>query len=135
MKITIQNTIAADKDTVWEHYTNPAHIVHWNAASDDWCCPSAENDLRVGGTYRARMEAKDASAGFDFEATYDAINKGESFTYTMSDGRKVDVLLEGLGDQTRITVTFDAEDENPAELQRAGWQSILDNFKQYVERA
>lgn len=134
MKITIQTTISADNKKVWDCYTDPKHIVNWNFASDDWCCPGAENDLRVGGKYKARMEARDKSSGFDFEATYDEIVIGEKLTYTMDDGRKVHAALENLADKTRVTVIFDAEKENSAEMQKNGWQSILDNFKTYVEK-
>ena len=133
MKITIQATISADKKKVWEYYTNPVHIVHWNFASDDWCCPHAENDMRIGGTYTARMEARDQSFGFDFEATYNEIVVGEKFTYTMDDGRVVDVSFEDVDDKTRVTIIFDAETENSEEMQRNGWQSILNTFTSYVE--
>lgn len=134
MKITIQATIAADKKKVWDYYVNPTHIVNWNFASEDWCCPSAENDLKVGGKYKARMEAKDKSFGFDFEATYDEIVEGEKFTYTMPDNREVNVTFADVDGKTQLTIIFDAEKENSAEIQRAGWQSILNNFKSYVEK-
>ncbi len=134
MKITIQTTISADKQKVWDYYTNPKHIVNWNFASDDWCCPSAENDLKIGGKYKARMEAKDKSFGFDFEAIYDEIVIGERFAYTMSDERKVDVSFESLEGKTKVTIIFDAEKENSEEMQKNGWQSILNNFKTYVEK-
>ena len=133
MKITVQTTISADRKKVWDYYTDPKHIVNWNFASDDWCCPNAENDLQVGGKYKARMEAKNKSFGFDFEATYNEIVGGEKFTYTMEDGREVNVSFEDLGDRTNVIITFDAEKENPEEMQRDGWQSILNNFKSYVE--
>lgn len=133
MKITIKNTIKAEKSKVWDYYTLPEHITQWNFASDDWQCPSAENDMRIGGNYKARMEAKDGSFGFDFEAIYHAIDSGNSFSYTMPDGRKVSVELSGNGNPTEISVSFDAETENEPEMQRAGWQAILDNFKKYVE--
>lgn len=132
-KITVQTTVSAKKEKVWDYYTNPAHITKWNFASDDWQCPSAENDMRVGGLYKARMEAKDGSFGFDFEAVYDEINTGNSFTYTMMDGRKASVRFEDLGDETGITVVFDAEGQNSEEMQRGGWQAILNNFKKYAE--
>lgn len=134
MKITIQTTVSADKKKVWDCYTNPKHIVNWNFASDDWYCPSAENDLRVGGKYKARMEAKDKSFGFDFEAIYNEIVEGEKFTYTMEDGREVNASFEDLDGKIRVTINFDAEKENSEEMQRNGWQSILNNFKSYVER-
>ncbi|MBM9591225.1 SRPBCC family protein [Leptospira sp. 201903075] len=132
-QITVQSTISADQKKVWDYYTKPEHIIHWNFASDDWQCPWAKNDLRVGGKYSARMEAKDGSFGFEFEATYDNITDQKSFTYTMEDGRKASVLLEPIGNKTQVTVKFDAEDQNPVEMQQGGWQAILDNFKKYTE--
>ncbi len=132
-KITIKATIAADKQKVWDYYTKPEHITQWNFAADTWHCPSASNDMQVGGKYIARMEAKDGSFGFDFEATYNEIIVGESYTYTMPDNRVVNVLFNENGNQTEVTIIFDPENENPAELQQQGWQMILDNFKGYVE--
>ena len=132
-RIQIQANIAADRDTVWDYYTNPKHIVHWNFASDDWCCPSAENDMRIGGRYKARMEAKDGSFGFDLEAIYSQIEPLESYSYAMAD-RKVDALFISNGSTTDVIVTFDPETENPIEMQRDGWQAILNNFKKYVEK-
>ncbi|MCB1191331.1 MAG: SRPBCC domain-containing protein [Leptospiraceae bacterium] len=134
MKITIQSIIKADIKKVWDYYTVPEHITKWNFASEDWCCPAAENDLRIGGKYKARMEAKDKSFGFDFEATYNEISIGEKFKYTLEDQREVSVSFENLGEQSKIVVTFDAETENSEEMQKNGWQSILDNFKKYVEK-
>ena len=132
-KITIQVTINTDQKKAWEYYTNPQHITHWNFASDDWQCPHASNDLKVGGKYIARMEAKDGSFGFDFEATYDEIVMGEKIKYTMSDGRQAIVNFKGDGTHSDVTVTFDAESENSIDLQRSGWQAILNNFKKYCE--
>jgi uncharacterized protein YndB with AHSA1/START domain len=132
-KITVSATINADKTKTWDCYTQPGHITNWNFAIDTWQCPSAENDLRVGGLYKARMEAKDGSFGFDFEAVYDEISPGNNFTYTMTDGRQVTTRFETAGSLTTVTTTFDTESENPAEMQRQGWQEILDNFKKYVE--
>ncbi|WP_343744127.1 SRPBCC family protein [Chitinophaga sp.] len=132
-KISVQTIVASDARKAWQYYTQPEHITKWNFASDDWHCPSASNDLRVGGKYNARMEAKDGSWGFDFEAIYSNIDNGKSFTYVMGDGRAADVVFEGQGNNTAVTVTFDAEDENPAEMQQAGWQAILDNYKKYTE--
>ncbi len=131
-KITVQADVAAKKDKVWEYYTQPEHIVNWNFASPDWHCPRAVNDMRVGGTYNARMEAKDGSSGFDFEAIYDEVVDKEKFTYSFWE-RSATVTFEALGEETRVTVTFDPESENPEELQKQGWQAILDNFKQYAE--
>ncbi len=132
-KITIQADISADTKKVWDYYMQPEHITKWNFASSDWHCPKAENDIRVGGKYSARMEAKDGSWGFDFEAIYDAVVEYQNFIYTMADGRKVTVDFENNGDKTRVIVTFDAETENSEELQRNGWQAILNNFKRYTE--
>jgi uncharacterized protein YndB with AHSA1/START domain len=132
-KITIHATIAANHNKVWECYTNPRHITKWNFASDDWHCPTAENDMQVGGKYRSRMEAKDGSWGFDFEATYDEVVDQEKFSYTMADGRQAITRFESHGDQTKVTITFDAESENSEDMQRDGWQAILNNFKKYVE--
>ncbi len=132
--ITIQATVKAEIAKVWKYYTNPEHIIHWNFASDDWCCPSASNDLKVGGKYIARMEAKDGSFGFDFEAIYDEIVAPQTLTYTMTDGRKVNVSLHEANGATEVTVIFEAENENPIDLQQQGWQMILNNFKAYVEK-
>lgn len=132
-QITIQSTIQANSKKVWEDYTKPEHIIHWNFASDDWQCPWAKNDLRVGGKYSARMEAKDGSFGFEFEATYDKVIDQKLISYTMEDGRKASVTFESLENKTQVTIIFDAEDQNPIEMQRGGWQAILDNFKKYVE--
>lgn len=132
-KITISATIAANTQKVWDYWTDPEHITNWNFASDDWHCPSAENELRVGGKYRARMEAKDGSFGFDFEAVYDEVIDKKKITYTMTDGRAATTWFETAGDKTKVTTTFDPENENPMDMQRDGWQAILNNFKKYVE--
>lgn len=132
--ITISAIINAEKQKVWNYYTMPQHITQWNFAIDTWHCPSASNDFRVGGIYKARMEAKDASFGFDFEAVYTDIILGEQFTYKMPDNRVVHVSFASTeNSQTKVTVTFDAENENPIELQQQGWQAILNNFKNYTE--
>ncbi|MCZ7555464.1 MAG: SRPBCC family protein [Bacteroidia bacterium] len=131
--ITIEASIAADTAVVWEYYTKPEHIIGWNFATPEWQCPAAENDLRAGGRYFARMEAKDGSYGFDFEAVYDEVIPQEKIAYTMGDGRRATTTFEGLGATTKVTTIFDAEASNPLEMQRAGWQAILDNFKSYCE--
>ncbi len=133
-KIQVQANVAADKQKAWDFYTKPEHIVKWNFASDDWQCPRATNDMRVGGKYSARMEAKDGSFGFDFEAVYDQIVPGEKFQYTMPDGRMVNVEFEKNGNSTNVKVLFDAESVNSLELQKGGWQTILDNYKKYAEK-
>lgn len=133
VKITIDATINAPVAKVWEHWTKPEHIVNWNFASDDWCCPWAKNDLRVGGKYAARMEAKDGSFGFDFNTVYDEVIENEKIAYTMEDGRVAITDFTENGDSTRVTTIFDAENQNPEDMQRQGWQAILNNFKKYVE--
>ena len=131
--INIDTTIAAPASLVWQYFTAPQHITQWNFATPDWQCPSAENDLKPGGKYKARMEAKDGSFGFDFEAVYDEVVTHKKLAYTITDGRKVVTQLEPVADSTRISTTFEAEDQHSPELQRAGWQAILDNFKNYAE--
>ena len=131
-KITVQSTIHADKEKVWDCYTNPKHIVGWNFADPSWHCPSASNDMHIGGVYNARMEAKDGSFGFDFKAIYSEINHGQNFTYGFED-RTVFVEFTAIGDHTEVSIVFDPEDQNPLELQQQGWQPILNNFKAYTE--
>jgi len=132
LKITVQATIGADAQKVWDYYNNPKHIIQWNFADPSWHCPSAVNEMRIGGTYIARMEAKDGSFGFDFEAVYSHIEEGKNFTYSFG-GRTASVQFNDLGKQTEVLVTFDPESENPIELQKSGWQAILNNFKNYTE--
>lgn len=132
-KITVTAKVNADIKKVWDRYTNPEHITKWNFADPSWQCPSATNDMRVGGKYSARMEAKDGSFGFDFEAVYNEVIEGEKFTYAMPDGRQVTVVFNENGTQTDVIVTFDAEEQNSLEMQKNGWQAILDNFKKYTE--
>ena len=132
-KITIHATISAGIQKVWNYYTQPEHITKWNFASPDWHCPSASNDMRIGGKYTARMEAKDGSFGFEFEATYSEITENQKFVYVMPDGREVSVSINEDNHLTNITVSFDTETENPVDLQREGWQAILNNFKNYAE--
>lgn len=131
--ITIEATINAPAEKVWNYWTLPEHITQWNAASDDWHTPHATNDLKNGGRFTARMEAKDGSAGFDFGGTYTNVVPYEVIEYAMDDGRTVSVSFRNEGEKTHVTETFEAETENPIEMQRDGWQSILNNFKKYVE--
>lgn len=131
--ITINSTVNAPVEKTWESWTNPAHVTKWNSASDDWYCPRAQNDLRKGGHFSARMEAKDGSMGFDFNGTYDEVRTREYIEYTMEDGRKVTVSFTPDGQGTRIVETFEAEEVNPPEMQQAGWQAILENFSKYTE--
>jgi uncharacterized protein YndB with AHSA1/START domain len=130
--IAVAAIINADSKKVWDYYTNPNHIVNWNFADASWHCPSAENEMRLGGRYFARMEAKDGSFGFDFIATYTSIIEGEAFTYEFG-GRTASVTLNSKNTQTEISVLFEPETENPIDMQKAGWQAILDNFKTYTE--
>lgn len=132
-KITVQTHANASTEKVWKFYSTPEHVVKWNNASPDWHTPKAENDLKVGGKFLYRMEAKDGSFGFDFGGTYDQVKENEMFAYTMGDGRQVEVIFEPEGEKTKVTVIFDAETENSEDMQQQGWQAILDNFKKYVE--
>lgn len=132
-KITVKTTVKAPVEKVWDRYTSPAHILKWNNASDDWHTTKAENDVQAGGKFLSRMEAKDGSAGFDFEGVYDDVKINERIAYTMADGRKAEIIFTGENSETKMTVAFDAENENPIEMQREGWQSILDSFKNYTE--
>lgn len=132
-KIKIEATVGAAPNKVWSMWTKPEHITKWNFASPDWQCPTATNDLKVGGKYSARMEAKDGSFGFDFTAIYDEVVDQKKLTYTMEDGRKVTTTFEPVGDKTKVTTVFDAEKSNPEDFQKAGWQAILNNFKSYAE--
>jgi uncharacterized protein YndB with AHSA1/START domain len=131
--ITVTALISANNQKVWDYYTQPDHITKWNFASDDWHCPTAENDLKVGGKYIARMEAKDGSFGFDFETVYTELTEGKHLTYVMGDGRQATVNFEEKDNATLVTIIFDAEKQNSEELQKGGWQAILNNFKKYVE--
>jgi uncharacterized protein YndB with AHSA1/START domain len=132
--VTISSTISAPVEKVWKYWTIPEHITRWCNASEDWHAPRAENDLRPGGKFTTRMEAKDGSFGFDFGGVYDMVKPNELIEYTLGDGRIVTIHFSGLGDETRVVEMFDAENENPVEMQKGGWQSILDNFKKYAEQ-
>ncbi len=131
--ITVETTVNAPVNTVWDFWNTPEHIMKWNSASDDWHTPRAESDLREGGTFSSRMEAKDGSMGFDFGGTYTKVLPNKQLAYVMGDGRKVSVDFQEQDGKTHITETFDAETENPIDMQRDGWQSILNNFKKYTE--
>ncbi len=133
--ITITTTINAPVQKVWDMWTLPEHITKWAFASDTWEAPFAENDVTVGGRFITTMSAKDGSASFDFTGTYTQIDPHKVIAYTMDgdDARNVHITFESHGEATHITETFDPENENPEEMQRSGWQSILDNFKKYVE--
>jgi uncharacterized protein YndB with AHSA1/START domain len=131
--ITVKTSVKADINKVWDYWTKPEHIKNWNFATDEWCCPSAENDLKPNGKFSWRMEAKDGSMGFDFDGTYNKVVDLELISYRMSDGRKVDIEFVQNGNEVTVSETFDAEGTNSDEKQRAGWQAILGNFKKYVE--
>jgi uncharacterized protein YndB with AHSA1/START domain len=131
--ITVQTTVNLPVEKVWESWTKPEHIIKWNSASEDWHTPKAENDLRVGGSFSSRMEARDGSFGFDFGGVYDDVKTHEIIAYTLGDGRKVKITFESNDQGTTVTESFDAENENPEEMQKKGWQSIMDNFKKYTE--
>jgi len=131
--ITIENTINAPVEKVWELWSKPEHITKWCAASDDWHTPRAENDLRKGGSFSSRMEAKDGSMGFDFGGIYDEVRNNEYIEYTIGDGRKVKITFSPGENGTKVVESFEAEETNPVEMQRGGWQAILDNFKKYAE--
>lgn len=134
IKITVSATIKAPVSLVWKRWTSPEDIVIWNSASEDWHTPMAENDLRVGGEFRSRMEARDGSMGFDFEGIYEKVQFQELIEYEIADGRKVSVVFKNHGSETEIVETFEAEGVNSVELQQAGWQSIMDTFKKYAEQ-
>jgi len=133
--LTVQSTINAPVEKVWEYWNKPEHIVKWAAASDDWHTTKAENDLRVGGSFVSRMEAKDGSFGFDFGGIYDEVRNNEYIAYTLGDGRKVNIAFSQDGDNTTVVENFEAEQTHPIEMQQAGWQAIMDNFKKYTEAA
>jgi uncharacterized protein YndB with AHSA1/START domain len=131
--ITVETTIKAPVAKVWKYWSTPAHITKWCSASDDWHAPFAENDSQTGGKFLTRMEAKDGSFGFDFGGVYDEVRENEYIQYTLGDGRKVVIEFTPIGKHTRIAETFDMENTHSEEMQRGGWQSILDNFKKYME--
>jgi uncharacterized protein YndB with AHSA1/START domain len=133
MKITVTTLAKCNLDTAWTCWSNPDDIVQWNAASADWHTTGSSVDLRVGGKFSARMEAKDGSAGFDFAGTYTRVVDRQLIEYVMDDARAVTIEFAQVEDHVRITETFDAETLHDAELQRQGWQSILDSFARYVE--
>lgn len=133
VNITVETIVNAAVDTVWNAWTSPEHIIKWNNASEDWHTLRVENDLRTGGKFLSRMEAKDGSFGFDFSGVYDEVKTNELIAYTLGDDRKVSISFVRDGNTTKITETFEAESTNPIEMQKGGWQAILDNFKKYAE--
>jgi uncharacterized protein YndB with AHSA1/START domain len=131
--IVVEAIVDAPVGKVWKVWTTPEDIMQWNNASPDWHTPRAENDLRMGGSFSSRMEAKDGSFGFDFGGIYDEVVENQLIAYTLEDDRKVQVHFTEVDGKTHVLESFEAESENPAELQKQGWQAILDNFKRYTE--
>ena len=131
--ITIKATINAPIEKVWKFWSSPEHITQWYFASEDWHAPKAENDFRTGGKFLTRMEAKDGSFGFDFEGRYELVKTNELISYTLIDERRVTITFTEVGKSTQVIETFDAENENHIDMQSAGWQNILNNFKHYTE--
>jgi uncharacterized protein YndB with AHSA1/START domain len=134
VKVTVKTTVNVPVEKAWEFWTEPNHITKWNNASEDWHTPVAENDLRPGGSFLSRMEAKDGSFGFDFKGIYDEVKLLEFISYSLEDGRKVEISFEGKENETEIIETFDPDTSNSIELQQTGWQAIIDNFKKYAEQ-
>lgn len=132
-KIQVSALVNATMEKVWKCWTEPNHIMQWNNATADWCTPKAENDLRAGGKFVYRMEAVDKSVGFDFGGVYSKVEEHRAIEYHIGDGRFVQVLFDKEGNGVRVTENFEAESSNPVEMQQAGWQMILNNFKKYVE--
>jgi uncharacterized protein YndB with AHSA1/START domain len=132
-RVTVQAVIQAPVEKVWRYWSEPEHITKWNQATDTWHSPRSENDLRVGGKFLTRMEAKDGSMGFDFGGVYDVVKQHEQISYTLGDGRKVDITFVNQGNETKVVEIFDAESTHSIEMQQAGWQAIMDNFKRYTE--
>jgi uncharacterized protein YndB with AHSA1/START domain len=131
--ITVATNVKAPVEKVWKHWTAPESITKWCQASDDWHAPYAENDVRVGGKFKTTMAAKDESFKFDFGGVYTEVKQFKTIDYAMEDGRKVHITFTSEGDQTKVEETFDPESQNSLEMQRGGWQAILDNFKKFVE--
>lgn len=132
-RITVETIVKSPVEKVWKSWNEPEHIMNWCHASDDWHAPVSTNDIRTGGTFSTTMAAKDGSYSFDFGGVYDNVKEHELIQYTMGDGRKVEVIFTREGNDTKVVETFEAESTNPLEMQRSGWQAILDNFKKYTE--
>jgi uncharacterized protein YndB with AHSA1/START domain len=131
--ITVETTVNAPVQNVWASWSEPKHITKWCQASDDWHAPYAENDLKTNGKFKTTMAAKDGSMSFDFDGVYSNVQPYKLIEYAVADGRKVSISFDGDDKKTKITETFEAETTNPIEMQRGGWQAILDNFKSYTE--
>lgn len=133
-KVKIDITILASVEKVWDYFNTPKYITKWNFAHESWHCPKSENDLKVGGKFNNRMEAKDGSFGFDFIGIYDEVIPNERIKYHIEDGREVEVIFEKIDENTtKVTEIFDPEKQNSVEMQREGWYAILNNFHKYVE--
>lgn len=133
IRVTVETSVKASIEKAWKYWSEPEHIMNWNNASDDWHTPKAENDLRTGGKFSSRMEARDGSQGFDFEGVYDNVETNKLIEYSLGDGRKVKIIFSADGDHTRIIETFEVENTHSIQMQKTGWQAILDNFKKYIE--
>ncbi len=132
-KITLEATINAPVEKVWQYWTEPQHITQWNQADPSWHCPKAENDVRPGGTFSSTMAAKDGSFSFDFGGTHNLVEEHKLIASTLGDGRTMEVRFTPEGNTTKVIETFEMEDQNPEEMQRGGWQAILDSFKNHTE--
>lgn len=132
-KIEVKETIDKNLDQVWEYWTKPEHITKWNRATEDWLCPTAENDLKEGGKFIYRMETQDEKVGFDFAGEYKEVKEKEKLVYQLEDGRNATVIFTEEDGKTTISETLDTEDENPVDQQKEGWQAILGSFKKYAE--
>ncbi len=133
MKIEIEALVNGSREQIWDAWVNPNKITKWNFASEDWCCPKAQVDLRGGGQFSHRMEAKDGSMGFDLNGIYTKVDEHKALSMELKDGRIVDITLELTDDGILVREVFEAENQNPPEMQKAGWQAILNNFKAFVE--
>ena len=131
--ITVQTTVQAPVSKVWEIWNSPEHITQWCQASDEWHAPYADNDLKVNGKFKTTMAAKDGSMSFDLEGIYTRVEELRLIEYALMDDRKVEIVFEDLGGQTKITETFEMENTHPEELQRGGWQAILESFRNHTE--
>ena len=131
--VTVETLVNAPVEKVWEYWTEPRHITQWCQAADDWHAPQAENDVSENGKFKTTMAAKDGSVSFDFEGVYSKVDHLQLLEYMLTDGRKASVRFLPEGNQTRIKETFETENENPVDMQRQGWQAILENFKKHTE--
>ena len=133
--LTVETHVQATPATAWKAYTTPSAVTQWNFASPEWCCPSADIDLQAGGRHVARMESRDGSMGFDFSGVYETVEAERRFVLILDDGRRVETTFEPENGGTKVSTRFDADSEHPAEMQRDGWQAILDNYAAYVAAA